>query len=123
MGIGRAAKAQVFPVSWSERGLNGDRGGRLGGCGCGFRAQPTSSLPSAHGIADAVPVVLIPQQEGGCFVQCPTLSGCYSQGESVEESLANIREAIELAIEDRNAPGQTIPSSGPAIITEVTIAA
>lgn len=46
------------------------------------------------------PVVLTPQPEGGYFVQCPTLPGCYSQGETVEESLANIREAIELALED-----------------------
>ena len=68
------------------------------------------------------PVVLIPQPEGGYFVQCPTLPGCYSQGETVEESLANIREAIELALED--AAGEAVvPSSGPAILTEVTIAA
>ena len=69
------------------------------------------------------PVVLIPQAEGGYFVQCPTLPGCFSQGETVEECLANIREAIELAVDDRTAQGQPIPSAGPAIITEVTIAA
>ncbi|MFN0010353.1 MAG: type II toxin-antitoxin system HicB family antitoxin [Phycisphaerales bacterium] len=45
-------------------------------------------------------VVLVPQPEGGYFVQCPSLPGCYSQGESVEESMANIREAIELTLED-----------------------
>lgn len=69
------------------------------------------------------PVVLIPQPEGGYFVQCPTLPGCYSQGETVEECLVNIREAIELAVEDMTASGAQVPSSGPAIITEVTIAA
>lgn len=69
------------------------------------------------------PVVLIPQSEGGYFIQCPTLPGCYSQGETVEESLANIREAIELAVEDLEAQGQAIPSTGPTIMTEVTIAA
>jgi antitoxin HicB len=69
------------------------------------------------------PVVLIPQPEGGYFVQCPTLPGCYSQGETVEECLANIREAIELVVEDMTANGQTIPATGPAIITEVTFAA
>lgn len=69
------------------------------------------------------PVVLIPQPEGGYFVQCPTLPGCYSQGETVEECLMNIREAIELVVEDLTASGQPIPSTGPAIITEVTFAA
>jgi antitoxin HicB len=73
--------------------------------------------------ARTFPVVLIPQAEGGYFVQCPTLPGCYSQGETVEESLVNIREAIELAVEDLVAQGQPVPASGPAIITEVTIAA
>jgi antitoxin HicB len=68
-------------------------------------------------------VVLLPQPEGGYFVQCPTLPGCYSQGETVEESLANIKEAIELAIEDLTGEGQPVPQSGAAIVTEVTVAA
>ena len=46
-------------------------------------------------------VVLIPQPEGGFFVECPALPGCYSQGEIVQESLDNIREAILWAIEYR----------------------
>lgn len=69
------------------------------------------------------PVVLIPPEEGGYFVQCPTLPGCYSQGETVEQCLANIKEAIELVIEDLAAEGSPIPSSGAPIITEVTVAA
>ena len=35
-------------------------------------------------------------EEGGYWVDVPALPGCYSQGESVEESLGNVREAIEL---------------------------
>lgn len=68
-------------------------------------------------------VVLLPQPEGGYFVQCPSLPGCYSQGETVEESLVNIREAIELALEDLASHGERPMQSGPAILTEVTIAA
>lgn len=74
-------------------------------------------------MARSFPVVLIPQPEGGYFVQCPTLPGCYSQGESVEDALANIKEAIELAVEDMVARGETPPSGGPPILTEITIAA
>ena len=69
------------------------------------------------------PVVLLPQPEGGYFVQCPTLPGCYSQGDTVEEALANIKEAIELALDDLTEQGQTVPTSGAPIVTEVTVAA
>jgi predicted RNase H-like HicB family nuclease len=69
------------------------------------------------------PVVLIPQPEGGYYVQGPTLPGCHSQGDTVEECLTNIREAIQLAIDDLVAQGQAIPASAAPIITEVTIAA
>lgn len=66
---------------------------------------------------------LIPQAEGGCFVQCPTLPGCYSQGETVEESLANIRKAIKPTIEDLEASGEMVPESGAPIVTKVAVAA
>jgi predicted RNase H-like HicB family nuclease len=38
-------------------------------------------------------VVIHPEQEGGFSVAVPALRGCYSQGETVEEALANVREA------------------------------
>jgi predicted RNase H-like HicB family nuclease len=43
--------------------------------------------------------VVIEQDENGCYAWCPELKGCQSQGRTVEESLANIREAIELFLE------------------------
>lgn len=44
-------------------------------------------------------VVLEPQEEGGYTVYVPSLHGCISQGETYEEALANIKEAIELYLE------------------------
>ena len=44
------------------------------------------------------PVVLI-ESEGGIAVGCPTLPGCWSQGGTRDEALANIREAIALWLE------------------------
>ncbi len=41
-------------------------------------------------------VVLEPSDEGGFTVYVPSLSGCISEGETEEEAMANIREAIEL---------------------------
>ncbi len=46
-------------------------------------------------------VFLEPDEEAGGFVvTCPSLPGCYSQGDTVEEALDNIKEAIQLCLED-----------------------
>jgi predicted RNase H-like HicB family nuclease len=46
-------------------------------------------------------VFLEPDAEyGGYVVVCPSLLGCYSQGKTVSEALAHIREAIEICLED-----------------------
>ena len=54
-------------------------------------------------------VILIPDETGGFVVEVPSLPGCYSQGETVEEALENIKEAIELHIEDMIAAGEEVP--------------
>ncbi|HSJ55177.1 MAG TPA: type II toxin-antitoxin system HicB family antitoxin [Anaerolineae bacterium] len=46
-----------------------------------------------------VQVVLEPSDEGGYTVYVPALPGCVSEGDSVDEALRNIREAIELYLE------------------------
>lgn len=55
------------------------------------------------------PVSLEPDEIGGFVVVCPVLPGCFSQGETVEEALANIREAIELCLDDMEMRGEPIP--------------
>ena len=44
-------------------------------------------------------VVLEPSEEGGYTVFVPSLPGCISEGETVDEAMENIREAIELYLE------------------------
>jgi predicted RNase H-like HicB family nuclease len=44
-------------------------------------------------------VVLEPSDEGGFTSSVPSLPGCISEGETREEALRNIREAIELYLE------------------------
>jgi len=46
-----------------------------------------------------IKVVLEPQEEGGYTVYVPSLPGCISEGETVEEALENIKEAISLYLE------------------------
>jgi len=45
-------------------------------------------------------VVLEPGDEGGFTVYVPALPGCISEGDTKEEALANIQEAIELYLEE-----------------------
>ncbi|HEY2738427.1 MAG TPA: type II toxin-antitoxin system HicB family antitoxin [Thermoanaerobaculia bacterium] len=44
-------------------------------------------------------IVLEPSEEGGYTVVVPALPGCLSEGESREEALANVQEAIDLYLE------------------------
>ena len=44
-------------------------------------------------------IVLEPSDEGGYTAYVPTLPGCISEGDSRDEALSNIREAIELFLE------------------------
>jgi predicted RNase H-like HicB family nuclease len=65
-------------------------------------------------------VVLTSEAEGGFSVTVPALPGCTSQGETREEALSMIREAIEVYIESLVAHGDPIP--GPVEIERVTVA-
>lgn len=44
--------------------------------------------------------VFLEETDGGYSVSVPSLSGCFSQGDTFEEALKNIQEAIELYLED-----------------------
>ena len=54
-------------------------------------------------------VVVEPQEEGGYTVYVPSLPGCVSQGETVEEAMANIKEAIEVYLESLKERGIPLP--------------
>jgi predicted RNase H-like HicB family nuclease len=55
-------------------------------------------------------VILEKESDGGDHAFCPILKGCHSQGDSFEEAIANITEAIELYIESLRADNQPIPT-------------
>ncbi|MCL5999801.1 MAG: type II toxin-antitoxin system HicB family antitoxin [Chloroflexi bacterium] len=54
-------------------------------------------------------ILLYPGDDGYWVAECPSLPGCVSQGKTREEAIANIREAIELYIEDMIANGEAVP--------------
>jgi predicted RNase H-like HicB family nuclease len=55
-------------------------------------------------------VVIECQPEGGYHVSCPALPGCHSEGDSVEEAIANAREAIIVYLESLRARGEDPPA-------------
>jgi predicted RNase H-like HicB family nuclease len=53
--------------------------------------------------------IVVESDSDGYFVSCPALQGCYSQGDTYEEAVENIKDAIRLHIEDRLADGEEVP--------------
>jgi len=47
------------------------------------------------------PVVMSRGEDGYYIVQCPTLPGCVTQGKTLDEALKNIKEVIELCLEEK----------------------
>ena len=54
-------------------------------------------------------VVIHPGEDGYWVAECPSLPGCISQGKTREETLLNIREAIEGYIEALEADHLPVP--------------
>jgi len=66
--------------------------------------------------------VVIEKDADGYFAFCPELSGCYTQGDSYEEVLENIKDAIRLHLEDRIENGEDIPIVESISLTSLEVA-
>ena len=47
-----------------------------------------------------LPIVIEKGQDGFYVVECPVFEGCFTQGKTIDEALRNIREVIELILEE-----------------------
>ena len=57
--------------------------------------------------------VVVEQDEDGVYISsCPALQGCHSNGETHEEAVENLKDAIQLHIEARQIVGDPIPVEG-----------
>jgi predicted RNase H-like HicB family nuclease len=54
---------------------------------------------------DTFAVVIHQESEGGFWAEVPALPGCYSQGETIDELMDNVREAISGVLEVMQARG------------------
>jgi antitoxin HicB len=66
-------------------------------------------------------VLLEPDETGGYVATCPSLPRCDSQGDTVDGALDNIREAIELCLEDIQAHGEVIPDPSRVLVGSVVV--
>jgi len=61
------------------------------------------------------------KEDGGYVVSCPALRGCHSQGDTMEEALANIKEAIEAYLESLELDKLPAPSVPAIASVEVEV--
>ncbi|OYT53881.1 MAG: HicB family protein [Candidatus Altiarchaeales archaeon ex4484_2] len=67
--------------------------------------------------------VIIEKADEGYFASCPILQGCYTQGETYEEVLENLRDAMRLHIRDRIEAKEEIPSVQNVALTTLKVRA
>lgn len=65
--------------------------------------------------------VIIEQDTNGYFAFCPDLQGCYSQGDTYDEVLANIKDAITLHIQDHLAESEELPETKSVSLSTIHI--
>ena len=66
--------------------------------------------------------VVIEKDSECYFAFCHELQGCYTQGNTYEEALENIKDTIRLHIEDRIASGEEIPQAESVSLTSLEVA-
>lgn len=55
-------------------------------------------------------VLLYQDETGGWIAECPSLPGCNTQGDSFEEAVSNIRDAITQYVASLQADGDEVPA-------------
>ena len=67
-------------------------------------------------------VIFEPAEEGGYVVTVPALSGCVTQGETFEDAVTMVKDAIEGYLSVLQEEGQEIPEEKPeVVITKVAV--
>ena len=66
--------------------------------------------------------VIVEKDKDGYFASCPELQGCYTQADTYEDVLGNIKDAIYLHVEDRLKGGEEIPQPETVSLTSLEVA-
>jgi predicted RNase H-like HicB family nuclease len=68
-------------------------------------------------------VVIHQAEEGGYWVEVPSLDGCFAQGETVEQAIADARTAIASHLEALRENGQPVPAGSSVLVTTIAVPA
>lgn len=68
-------------------------------------------------------IFLEKEESGGYAVHVPSLPGCHTQGDDVEQALKNAKEAIECYLESLKKDGIPIPQALEELIFDIEVAA
>ena len=68
-------------------------------------------------------VIMHPAEEGGYWAEIPALPGCYSQGETLEEVIQNVKEAVESHVDALKQDNQVVPVERGLMIGKVEVLA
>jgi len=83
---------------------------------------PDGIIPGEETTPMRYPVIVTPDPEDGGFVaECPAIPGCVSEGDTVEQAMANIRDAIEGCIAVLREKGQPIPPPADSLLATVEV--
>ena len=64
----------------------------------------------------SVQVVVEQDEDGRYIASCPSLQGCYSQGDTFEEALENVKDVIEMCIEELREENKSFDLRYPEVI-------
>jgi antitoxin HicB len=68
-----------------------------------------------------IPLILAPQPEGGYTVTSPILPELVTEGDSVEEALNNVRDALAAVIEIYQDAGRSLPTSAKVVDSDAPV--
>ena len=66
--------------------------------------------------------VVVEKDDAGYFAYCPELKGCHSQGDSYDEAVANVTEAVELYLETMSEDEKKDALSKEILTTSIEVA-
>jgi len=66
-------------------------------------------------------VLLMPDEDGGYVAECPAIPGCISEGDTLEQALENIRDAISACLETMMEHGWEMPKETDVIVATVEV--
>lgn len=117
---------QSSPVQASDQARQGHcRGQAVPGLAAGPSIEhPSTSRPQAMTDPERYTILLEPAADGGWGAWSPDLPGCVALGDTTQEAVSEMREAISLHLEGLAADGEPIPEpTGPGVYVEQNSAA